>query len=92
MDRGVNTNLHCSACLSLRASDGGKTPQSHSVQAARCGGGGAAAERRRGGGGRSASVIRRCGRLTRLSVVSNETFLFSIPLFSNFTSAPCFSE
>ncbi|KAG7311377.1 hypothetical protein JYU34_002418 [Plutella xylostella] len=49
MDRGVNTNLHCSPCLSLRASDGGKTPQSHSVQAARCGGGGAAG-RQRGGG------------------------------------------
>lgn len=40
---------------------------------------------------RLTSVIRRCGRLTRLSVVRPRLSFF-ISLFSNFMSTPCFSE
>lgn len=75
MDRGVNTNLH-----PLFVSAERRRKKHRNLIVFGAAGAGAA---------RLASVIRRCGRLTRLSVVSNET-LFSVPLFSNFTSAPCF--
>lgn len=52
-------------CLSGASAE--KTPQSHCVGCT--------------GRGRLASVIRRCGRLTRLSVVSNETLFFPVPCF-----------
>lgn len=58
-------------CLSGASAE--KTPLSHCV---RCSGRGQGA-----GAARLASVIRRCGRLTRLSVVSNETLFFPFPCF-----------
>lgn len=68
MDRGVNTNLHP---LFVSAERRRKKHRNLIV----FGAAGAGAARR------PASVIRRCGRLTRLSVVWNETLFFPFPCF-----------